>query len=76
MTRNLIIKLAEEQYKPENDPTGIEDVVVSTKVKGNVYKTPTEIYVTNGTNVVVSDYSGKVLRTEPLNSAKYPGFAH
>ena len=76
MTRNYIIKLAEEQYKPENDPTGIEDVVVSTKVKGNVYKTPTEIYVTNGTNVVVSDYSGKVLRTEPLNSAKYPGFAH
>ncbi len=26
MTRNYIIKLAEEQYKPENDPTGIVDI--------------------------------------------------
>ncbi|MCR5362774.1 MAG: hypothetical protein K6E73_12325 [Bacteroidales bacterium] len=26
MTRNNIIKLAEEQYKPENDPTGIVDI--------------------------------------------------
>ena len=26
MTRNYIIRLAEEQYKPENDPTGIVDI--------------------------------------------------
>ncbi|MCR5360482.1 MAG: hypothetical protein K6E73_00540 [Bacteroidales bacterium] len=75
MTRNYIIKLAEEQYKPENDPTGINDVNTSAKVDGNVYKTATEIYRLDGQSVTVYDYSGKLLRTEPLDLKIQTGFA-
>ena len=75
MTRNYIIKLAEEQYKPENDPTGINDVNTSAKVDGNVYKTATEIYRLDGQSVTIYDYSGKLLRTEPLDLKIHTGFA-
>ncbi|MBE6331891.1 MAG: hypothetical protein E7070_06265 [Bacteroidales bacterium] len=75
MTRNYIIKLAEEQYKPENDPTGIKDVNTSAKVDGNVYKTATGIYRLDGQSVTVYDYSGKLLRTEPLDLKIHTGFA-
>ena len=75
MTRNYIIKLAEEQYKPENDPTGIKDVNTSAKVDGNVYKTATEIYRLDDQSVTVYDYSGKLLRTEPLDLKIHTGFA-
>ena len=76
MTRNYIIKLAEEQYKPENDPTGIKDVKsANVKVDGNVYKTATEIYRLDGQSVIVYDYSGRHLRTEPLDLKIHTGFA-
>ena len=75
MTRNYIIRLAEEEYKPENDPTGIEDVNTSAKVDWNVYKTATEIYRLDGQSVTVYDHSGKLLRTEPLDLKIHTGFA-
>lgn len=76
MTRNLVIKRAEVAYSPENDPTttGINQNSAASNVKRSSYKTPTEIYTLRGKSVIVSDYSGKTLRTETLDPSVHKGF--
>lgn len=76
MTRNFIIQQAERVYNPENDPTttGISQNNAKSNIKRSSYKTPTEIYTLRGNNVFVSDYSGKVLRTETLDPSVHTKF--
>ena len=76
MTRNFVIQQAEMEYNPENDPTttGINQISAASKIKRSSYKTPTEIYNLNGNNVIVYDYSGRVLRTETLDPQVHTKF--
>lgn len=76
MTRNFVIQQAERVYHPENDPTktGISQNNANSNIKRSSYKTPTEIYTLRGNNVFVSDYSGKVLRTETLDPSVHTKF--
>ena len=74
MTRNYIIQQAEDAYRPENDPTGISQNNATSNIKRSTYKTQTEIYKLNGNNVIVYDYSGRVLRTEALNPSVHTRF--
>ena len=76
MTRNFVIEQAERVYNPKNDPTttGISQNNSASNIKRSSYKTPTEIYTLKGNNVIVSDYSGKVLRNEKLDPVIHKRF--
>ena len=74
MTRIFIIDRAEKYYKPEFDPTTGINQNNTSNIKRSSYKTQTKIYKLNGNNVIVSDYSGKVIRTETLDPKVHKGF--
>lgn len=71
--RNIVIKYAEMTYEP-NTPSDVDNVAQGNSIKRSSYKTPTEIYTLRGNDVIVSDYSGKLLRHEPLDTEKHRQF--
>lgn len=71
--RNIVIKYAEMTYEP-NTPSGVDNVAQGNSIKRSSYRTSAEIYTLRGNDVIVSDYSGKLLRHEPLDTEKHRQF--
>ena len=69
ITRNYIKKIAKESML-----TGISPNNATQNIKRSSYKTSDEIHTLRENNVIVSDYSGKVVRTETLDPEKHKQF--